>query len=141
MTTRYQLIYHSKPDLRLLFPLFSVGYVRRSRDASTDRLTFHSTSIRCLCIGRNDASNQLEFIIPPPVSYYIQTISFWINISTQARHLIWISMGYCISPNIMMHVMKLTSPHFRLIIKCLCKLQHHLRNIQHIVLVCLSKII
>ena len=65
LTTPFELVYDTKPDLRNLFPLFSVGYVRRSRDATTNRLTFHSTSIRCICLGRDDASNQLEFYHPP----------------------------------------------------------------------------
>ena len=45
--------------------MFSVGYLRRSRDASTDRLKFHSTSIRTICISRDENSNQLEFYHPP----------------------------------------------------------------------------
>ena len=65
LTTPFELVYKRKPDLRNLFPLFSVGYVRRSRDSTTNRLTFHSTSIRCICLGRDDASNQLEFFHPP----------------------------------------------------------------------------
>ena len=64
LTTPFELVYKEKPDLRNLLPLFSVSYVRRSRDANTDRLTFHSTSLRCLCLGRDDVSNQLEFFHP-----------------------------------------------------------------------------
>ena len=58
-------VYNSKPDLRNIFPLFRVAYVCWSRDAKTDRLTFHSTSIRCICIGWDNTSNQLEFYHPP----------------------------------------------------------------------------
>ena len=65
LTTPFELTYKSKPDLRNILPLFSVSYVRRSRDANTNRLTFHPTSIRCLCLGRDDVSNQLEFFHPP----------------------------------------------------------------------------
>ena len=65
LITTFELVYHSKPDLRNLFPLFSVAYVRRSRDSSTNCLTVHSTSIRCICIGRDDVANQLEFYHPP----------------------------------------------------------------------------
>ena len=65
LTTPFELVYNKKPDLRNLFPLFSVGYIRRSRDSTTNRLTFHSTSLRCICIGRDDTSNQLEFFHPP----------------------------------------------------------------------------
>ena len=65
LTSPYELVYKCKPDLRNLFPLFSVGYIRRSRDATTNRLTFHSTSLRCICIGRDDTSNQMQFFHPP----------------------------------------------------------------------------
>ena len=65
LTTPFELVYKTKPDLRNLLPMFSVSYVRRSRDANTNRLTFHSTSIRCICLGRDDVSNQLEFYHPP----------------------------------------------------------------------------
>ena len=65
LTTPFELVYKTKPDLRNLLPMFSVSYVRRSRDANTNRLTFHSTSIRCICLGRDDVSNQLEFFHPP----------------------------------------------------------------------------
>ena len=65
LTTPFELVYNRKPDLRNLFPLFSIAYIRRSRDATTNRLTFHSTSLRCICIGRDDTSTQLEFFHPP----------------------------------------------------------------------------
>ena len=65
LTSPFELVYKTKPDLRNLFPLFSVGYIRRSRDATTNRLTFHSTLLRCICIGRDDTSKQLEFFHPP----------------------------------------------------------------------------
>ena len=65
LTTPFEMVYKTKPDLRNLFPMFSVGYIYCSRDATTNRLTFHSTSLRCICLSRDDTSNQLEFYHPP----------------------------------------------------------------------------
>ena len=64
-TTPYELVYKEKPDLRNLFPMFSVGYVTKLRDGDVNRLNMHSKTIRAIAVGRSDESNCLVFYHPP----------------------------------------------------------------------------
>ena len=52
ITTPHKLAFQVKPDARNLFPIFSVSYLRKTRDAETDRETFHSQSLRAIVVGR-----------------------------------------------------------------------------------------
>ena len=45
--------------------MFAVAYVRRSRDAETDRETLYSQSLRAIAVGRCNKSAQLLFYHPP----------------------------------------------------------------------------
>ena len=45
LTTPYELIYNTKPDLRNLIPLFSIAYIRRTRDGDTDRTRFAAKAL------------------------------------------------------------------------------------------------
>ena len=65
ISTPHELAYKVKPDARNLFPMFAVAYVRRSRDAETDRETFHSQSLCAIAVGRCNKSAQLLFYHPP----------------------------------------------------------------------------
>ena len=65
LTTPYEMVYQEKPDLRNLFPMFSVGYVSELRDGSKDRLNMHSKTLRAIAVGRSDKSNCLLFYHPP----------------------------------------------------------------------------
>ena len=65
ITTPFELVYKIKPDLRVIFPIFSVAYVHKTRDGTTNCLTFHSNILRCIAVGRHDFSDQLIFYHPP----------------------------------------------------------------------------
>jgi len=59
LTTPHELAYNSKPDLRNIFPLFSVAYVTQTDDHS-----YNNQTIRTILVGRSDKSNILQFYHP-----------------------------------------------------------------------------
>ena len=63
-TTPLELAYGVKPDLRVLFPLFAIGYIRRTRDAQ-QRQTFQAQSLQCIAVGKSPVADALEFYHPP----------------------------------------------------------------------------
>ena len=63
-TTPYELAFQVKPDTRSLFPMFSVSYLIKTRDAKTNRETFLSQSLRAIAVGRCTKSAQLLFYHP-----------------------------------------------------------------------------
>ena len=65
LTTPYELVYGIKPDLRLLFPLFSLAYVHRLKDAQSKHQKFQTTAILCILVGKSSVSDGLEFYHPP----------------------------------------------------------------------------
>ena len=65
LTTPFEQAYRVKPDLRNLVPMFSVAYLRRYRDADTQRSWESSQSIRAICVGRSQYAKSLLFYHPP----------------------------------------------------------------------------
>lgn len=65
ITTPHELAYKVKPNARNLFPMSAIGYIRRCRDAETDREIFHSQSLCAIAVGRWNKSSQLLFYHPP----------------------------------------------------------------------------
>ena len=59
LTTPHELAYNVKPDLRNIFPLFSVAYVTQTDDHS-----YNNQTIRTILVGRSDKSNILQFYHP-----------------------------------------------------------------------------
>jgi len=59
LTTPHELAYNTKPDLRNIFPLFSVAYITQTDDHS-----YNSQTIRTILVGRSDKSNILQFYHP-----------------------------------------------------------------------------
>ena len=64
-TTPFEIVHHQKPDLRTLFPMFSVAYIDKDEDSTTQRGNFSSLTLRVICIGRLSKANCLEFYHPP----------------------------------------------------------------------------
>ena len=65
LTTPFELVYGYKPDLRLLFPLFALSYVRRTRDSNTSRNKMQPTALQCILVGKSTTSDGMEFYHPP----------------------------------------------------------------------------
>ena len=65
ITSPHELVYHHKPDMRCLFPLFSVAYIDKDEDSNTNRGNFSSLSLRVIAIGKSSRANCLEFYHPP----------------------------------------------------------------------------
>ena len=69
LTTPHELTHGTKPDLRNLFPLFSIAYIHRTRDGDTDRTRFAAQALRCIVIGSDPRSDGLLFYHPPTKQY------------------------------------------------------------------------
>lgn len=63
-STPFELAFHSKPDLRTLFPLFSLAYIRKMRDGSIKRSKYVTHSEACIVVGRSHNTNGLLFYNP-----------------------------------------------------------------------------
>jgi len=59
LTTPHELAYHAKPDLRNIFPLFSVAYITQ-----IDVHSYNNQTIRTILVGRSEKSNVLQFYHP-----------------------------------------------------------------------------
>ena len=63
-STPLELAYGLKPNLKNLFPMFSVAYITRFRDGNITRKNVHSHSIRAILVGRDPFSNACLFYHP-----------------------------------------------------------------------------
>jgi hypothetical protein len=64
VTTPFELVHHSKPDLHVLFKLFSLAAVRHERIGDEKLQKFDSQSLPMIAIGRCPNSNGLLFYNP-----------------------------------------------------------------------------
>ena len=62
--TPFQLVHHQKPDLRVLFKLFSLAAVRRERVGDVNLGKFDSQSVPMIAVGKCTTSNGLLFYNP-----------------------------------------------------------------------------
>jgi hypothetical protein len=63
-TTPFELTHHTKPDLQVLFKLFSLAAVRRERTGDNSLSKFDSQSLPMIAVGRCPHSNGLQFFNP-----------------------------------------------------------------------------
>jgi hypothetical protein len=63
-TTLLEMAHGKKPDLRVLFKLFSVAAVRRERHGDSQVGKFDSQSVPMIAIGRCPNSNSIQFFNP-----------------------------------------------------------------------------
>ena len=65
LTTPHELVYHTKPDLRNLLPMFSVCYLRRYENQDDEKLkNIENHSIAVILVGRSKISNSPLFYHP-----------------------------------------------------------------------------
>jgi hypothetical protein len=64
LTTPFEAAYSKKPDPLLLFPMFSLAYVRKVKDGNIKRVKFRNASIKCILIGKCSKSNAYMFYDP-----------------------------------------------------------------------------
>ena len=65
ITTPFELVHHSKPDLHSLIPLFSVSYIDHPMTNTTKNETMSTQSLRTILIGKSTKTTALEFYHPP----------------------------------------------------------------------------
>jgi len=64
-TTPHELVYGVKPDLRILFRLFSTGYFRKTKDSTLHRSGVStSTSMQGIALGRYRKTGDMLFYSP-----------------------------------------------------------------------------
>jgi hypothetical protein len=68
-TTPFELVHRKKPDLRVLFKLFSLAAVRRERVGDEHLSKFDSQSVPMIAVGRCPHSNGLQFYNPATGSF------------------------------------------------------------------------
>ena len=61
ITTPHELVYHVKPDMRCLFPMFSVAYIDKEEDSNTQRGNFSSLTLRVIVIGKSSIEINLIY--------------------------------------------------------------------------------
>ena len=66
VTTQYELVYSTKPDYCVLFPMFSVTYIKQHRQNNQDINSWASKSLKCFLIGLYPKSDALMSIIHCP---------------------------------------------------------------------------
>ena len=64
-TSLYEIVHHVKPDIRILFPLFSISYINKQEDSNTTWASVHTQSLRVIASGKSSKTNFLEFYHPP----------------------------------------------------------------------------
>jgi len=73
-TTPHELVYGIKPDLRILFRLFSTGYLKKNKDGAHHHSGIStSTSIQGIALGRCRKSDGTIFYSPHSKELYISS--------------------------------------------------------------------
>ena len=65
ITTPYEVVYAKKVDYRILFPLFSIAYIKQMRHEGKHLSKWKSQSMKCIVVGTCSKSNGLLFYHPP----------------------------------------------------------------------------
>jgi hypothetical protein len=65
ITTPFELVYKKKVDYRVLFPLFSIAYIKHMREEGKQVSKWKSQSLKCIVVGTCHKSNGLLFYHPP----------------------------------------------------------------------------
>jgi hypothetical protein len=65
VTTPFELVYQKKVDYRLLFPMFSVAYIKYRREGGRVKDKWSAQSLKCIAVGTCQKSDGLLFYHPP----------------------------------------------------------------------------
>ena len=65
ITTPHQIQFGKKVDLRQLFPMFSVAYIKYPRDSGQIKNKWMTKSLKCIVVGKCSKSDGLTFYHPP----------------------------------------------------------------------------
>jgi len=80
ITTPRELVHGTKLDMRTLFPLFSIAYVRKTRDGNVIRTRFALQALCCILIGSCARSDGLE-LYHPATKQYISSSDYALDTS------------------------------------------------------------
>jgi hypothetical protein len=64
LSTPFELVHHTKPDLRILFKPFTLAAVRQERKGDENLQKFESQTLPMIAIGHCPTSNGLQFYNP-----------------------------------------------------------------------------
>ena len=79
-TTPFELVHKTKPDSKIWFGIFSVGYFNNTVDNIESRSKFQAHTLDGIAGGRDDKSDAIIFYNPFPSSYYFPP-GFCLNVS------------------------------------------------------------
>jgi hypothetical protein len=96
--TPFELAHHKKPDLRVLFKLFSLSAVRRERIGDTNITKFDSQSLPMICVGRCPNSDGLQFYNPDNGTLVSSIDYVFINNTTSGAR-----FGYSYQPGLVIY--------------------------------------
>jgi deoxyuridine 5'-triphosphate nucleotidohydrolase len=65
ITTPHELVYNKKVDYRVLFPMFSIAYIKYLREGGTVKDKWAPQSLKCIVVGTCNKSDGLLFYHPP----------------------------------------------------------------------------
>ena len=66
LTTPHELVFQSKPDYRVLFPMFSTAYIKQNRETGGHHKNkWRSKTLKCILVGTDNKSDGFLFYHPP----------------------------------------------------------------------------
>ena len=66
VATPHELAFGTKADYRVLFPMFSIAYLKQEREqGGVHKNKFRSRSLKCIIVGSDTKSNGYQFYHPP----------------------------------------------------------------------------
>ena len=70
ITTPFELVHNSKPDLKKWFEILSIGYFNHDTDNANSRSKMQAHTLDGIAVGRDDNTNYIIFYNPITSSYY-----------------------------------------------------------------------
>ena len=70
LTTPFEFVYKSKPDSKIWFELFFIGYFNHDTDNAKSISKLQAHTLDGIAVGRDDRSNSIIFYNPITSSYY-----------------------------------------------------------------------
>ena len=71
-TTPHELAFGTKEDYRVLFPMFSLAYIKQEREqGGTHKHKFKTRSLKCIIVGSDSKSNGFLFYHPPSKQLFL----------------------------------------------------------------------
>lgn len=74
LTTRFKLVYSTKPDYQMLFRLFCTAYFSKTKDDKTARTMGQAHTMQDIAVGYSEVANGMETYNPFTKKLYTETV-------------------------------------------------------------------